>query len=273
MDEARAYVKDAEIVAIGVSERPRNTDGSYMPCFLTGLAVAESISAATGAKLYRFSHQCGHVMAALYSAGRTDLADGDCGNILGLFRAASCQIDFLMLSLQLNGSCIHTLQAVKGVEHMVAQRLATPEGVKTYGERGESFLFDKTYGDADIGEEGYESIEEILASREAALGTCPVCGSALSAVGKMLHGRGHRYRTLCHCERDGDLFLTLKVFPNHNGTFRLRRMLSVADTAECEVYRKKLEDAAAKRHRRPRRRRKGGTKSEGAATAAGSGES
>ena len=76
MEEARAFIQDAEIVAVGVSERPRNTDGSYMPCFLTGLAVAESICAATGAKLYRFSHQCGHIMAALYSAKKTDLASG-----------------------------------------------------------------------------------------------------------------------------------------------------------------------------------------------------
>lgn len=152
---------------------------------------------------------------------------------------------------------------------MVAQRLATPEGVKNYGERGEQFLFDKTYGDADIGQEGYESIEDILASREAAAGECPLCRAPLAVVGKMLHGRGHRYRTLCHCDRDGDLFLTLKVFPNHNGTFRLRRMITTADPGECEVYRKKLEDAAAKRRRRPRRRKKSGAKGEGAAATEG----
>ena len=44
-----------------------------MPVFLAGAAVAESISAAVGAPIYRFSHQCGHIMAALYSSGRTDL--------------------------------------------------------------------------------------------------------------------------------------------------------------------------------------------------------
>lgn len=153
---------------------------------------------------------------------------------------------------------------------MVAMRLNTPEGVKNYGERGEQYLFDRVYGDADIGEEGYRSIEEILGSPEAAIGTCPICQRPLSAVGKILHGRGHRYRTLCHCEGDGDMFLTLKVFSNHNGTFRLRRMLTVADPAECETYRKKLEDAAAKRHRRPRRRRRSGKPAEGkAATSEG----
>ena len=143
---------------------------------------------------------------------------------------------------------------------LVAQRLDTPEGVKNYGERGEKFLLDKTFGDADIGEQGYASVEEILASPEATPGTCPLCGGTITACGKVLHGRGHRYRTLCRCPNDGEMFLTLKVFSNHNGTFRVRKMLTVADPAECEAYRKKLEEAAAKRKRRPRRRRRGGQK-------------
>ena len=66
---------DGKIVAVGVSERPRNVDGSYMPCFLSGVAVATGISATTGAKLYKFSHQCGHIMAALYSSHKEDLLD------------------------------------------------------------------------------------------------------------------------------------------------------------------------------------------------------
>ena len=76
MQEAREYIGERKVLAIGVSERPRNIDGSYMPCFLSGVAVAEGISAATGAPLYKFSHQCGHVMAAIHSSGRYDLLDG-----------------------------------------------------------------------------------------------------------------------------------------------------------------------------------------------------
>ena len=34
--------KDGEIVAIGVSARPRDAEGSYMPCFLSGMAAAET---------------------------------------------------------------------------------------------------------------------------------------------------------------------------------------------------------------------------------------
>lgn len=44
-----------------------------MPCFLVGEAAAESAACAAGVPLYRFSHQCGHVMAALYSSGREEL--------------------------------------------------------------------------------------------------------------------------------------------------------------------------------------------------------
>ena len=57
------------IVSVGVSTRPRNQEGSYMPCFLSGVSVAEGISRAMGVPLYRFSHQCGHISAAMYSAG------------------------------------------------------------------------------------------------------------------------------------------------------------------------------------------------------------
>ncbi len=73
MQELRSYVDSAEIVAVGVSEKPRNVEGSYMPCFLSGVAAAESISATLGVPLYRFSHQCGHVMAAVYSSGKSEL--------------------------------------------------------------------------------------------------------------------------------------------------------------------------------------------------------
>lgn len=72
MQEAKEYLNGDAPVALGVSTRPRNVDGSYMPCFLSGVMAAESISAATGAPIYPFSHQCGHIMAAVYSSGRSE---------------------------------------------------------------------------------------------------------------------------------------------------------------------------------------------------------
>ncbi len=76
MAEAGQILAGRNPCAVGVSERPRNVEGSYMPCFLSGVAAAESIAATSAAPLYRYSHQCGHIMAALYSSGRVDLLDG-----------------------------------------------------------------------------------------------------------------------------------------------------------------------------------------------------
>lgn len=73
MDSVREHLAGRTPVAIGVSDKPRNHDGSYMPCFLSGVAVAEGISSSLGIPLYRFSHQCGHIMAALHSSGSYDL--------------------------------------------------------------------------------------------------------------------------------------------------------------------------------------------------------
>ncbi|MBO5745780.1 MAG: peptidase M22 [Clostridia bacterium] len=61
------------IDAIGVSDKPRAVEGSYMPCFLAGVSAASAIASATGTKLYKFSHQAGHIAAALFSANKLDL--------------------------------------------------------------------------------------------------------------------------------------------------------------------------------------------------------
>lgn len=70
-------LRTGDICAIGVSTRPRNVEGSYMPCFMAGETVAQSLSAIKNIPLYRTSHQVGHILAALYSCGRLDLALGD----------------------------------------------------------------------------------------------------------------------------------------------------------------------------------------------------
>lgn len=63
----------APIDAVGVSATPRNQEGSYMPCFLTGLMAAQVTASVMRLRLHRFSHQAGHVAAALYGAQRLDL--------------------------------------------------------------------------------------------------------------------------------------------------------------------------------------------------------
>ncbi|MCH5169818.1 MAG: peptidase M22 [Oscillospiraceae bacterium] len=63
----------SDISAVGVSVKPSNQEVSYMPCFLTGISVAKSLSSALKIPLYEFSHQDGHIAAALYSSKKTDL--------------------------------------------------------------------------------------------------------------------------------------------------------------------------------------------------------
>jgi N6-L-threonylcarbamoyladenine synthase len=57
---------------VGVSTKPRNAEDSYMPCFLVGEGVATACAKTAGVPLYKTSHQTGHILAALYSAGRLD---------------------------------------------------------------------------------------------------------------------------------------------------------------------------------------------------------
>lgn len=64
---------NGEIDALGVSEKPRDAEGSYMPCFLVGVNAANCIGAALRKPLFGFSHQAGHIAAALYSSEKTEL--------------------------------------------------------------------------------------------------------------------------------------------------------------------------------------------------------
>lgn len=56
------------IDAIGVSVRPRDEKGSYMPCFTVGKGAADILGSVLNVPVYGFSHQSGHIAAAVYSA-------------------------------------------------------------------------------------------------------------------------------------------------------------------------------------------------------------
>ena len=62
-----------DITAIGVSAKPRDVEGSYMPCFTVGHGTAKILSSVMKVPLYEFSHQNGHIAAALYSSKKTEL--------------------------------------------------------------------------------------------------------------------------------------------------------------------------------------------------------
>lgn len=63
------------LAALGASTRPREVEGSYMPCFLAGESQARVMASALALPFYPCSHQQGHIAAAAWSAGRMDLLD------------------------------------------------------------------------------------------------------------------------------------------------------------------------------------------------------
>ena len=57
-----------KVDAVGVSQKPRPVEGSYMPCFLAGVSAAAAFAQAKGIPLVRTTHQQGHAAAALFAA-------------------------------------------------------------------------------------------------------------------------------------------------------------------------------------------------------------
>lgn len=90
---------------IGVSAFPRRENGSYMPCFLVGRAVAESVGALYGLPVHLLSHQEGHILSALYSAGLSCLPEN------GLY------------AVHLSGGTTDCLLVTADEEHLISVKL------------------------------------------------------------------------------------------------------------------------------------------------------
>ncbi|MDE5569684.1 MAG: peptidase M22 [Ruminococcus sp.] len=72
IESLSAITGKREFSAVAASVRPRNIEGSYMPCFLCGQGFAHSYASLQEIPMYATSHQTGHIFAALYSADRLD---------------------------------------------------------------------------------------------------------------------------------------------------------------------------------------------------------
>ena len=77
MQQLREVLASHRVLGIGVSTSPRDAEDSYMPCFLSGRVAAESLAAGLSLPVDEFSHQNGHVMAALYGADAMHLIGKD----------------------------------------------------------------------------------------------------------------------------------------------------------------------------------------------------
>lgn len=92
MEELMSGVHEP-LSGVGVSVRPRDVKGSYMPCFLTGEATARAVAAAMGLPLTTVSHQAGHIAAALYSSKRLDLV----GQVFAAFHLSGGTTECLLV--------------------------------------------------------------------------------------------------------------------------------------------------------------------------------
>lgn len=95
MTRLEAALVGHRVCGVGVSARPRDNEDSYMPCFLTGVSAASAFAAGLHAPLLRFSHQNGHVAAALYSSGAWDSLFG---REFGAFHVSGGTTEMLMVS-------------------------------------------------------------------------------------------------------------------------------------------------------------------------------
>lgn len=91
---------DAEVKAVGYSKRPRDVENSYMPCFVVGETVAKSVSSSLKVENFSFSHQAGHVAAALLSSGSSELV----GEKFAAFHVSGGTSDVLLIDGFENGT-------------------------------------------------------------------------------------------------------------------------------------------------------------------------
>ena len=142
---------------------------------------------------------------------------------------------------------------------LVAQRLDVPDAIKTYSDKNGDYLEESVMGDADAGDDGYVTIEELLDDQTVKAPTCPLCRSALEAKDRPLHSKGQRYTYLYACPQHGEMLLTLRLHRNFNDTWRAKRTLKNADEESVAAYREGLEKNNVKRRiarrRKPKSRR------------------
>lgn len=68
-------ISQTKIDVLGVSTKPRNVEGSYMPVFTVGSGYAKAIASAMNVNYYEFSHQDGHIMAGIHSSNAYELLE------------------------------------------------------------------------------------------------------------------------------------------------------------------------------------------------------
>ncbi len=139
---------------------------------------------------------------------------------------------------------------------LVAMRLDIPEGMKQAAMGDGEFLESSVIGDADAGDDGYVTINEMLEDKVVSEPLCPVCKKPLVLREKALHTKGQKYTFYFNCPTDGDMLLTLKMHRNFNDTWRAKRTVSYATAEQIEEFKRGLERASIRRRTRTRKSRR-----------------
>lgn len=63
----------SRVQAVGVSVKPTNEEGSYMPCFLVGKLLSQMVKAVKDIPVIQTTHQDGHLNSALFSLNNESL--------------------------------------------------------------------------------------------------------------------------------------------------------------------------------------------------------
>lgn len=125
-DKLREHTKGKQIAAVGYSAFPRDAEGSYMPCFLSGKAAASFLAGAVNAPIYPFSHQGGHIMAALYSSDSMDWLNCD---KFAAFHVSGGTTEIVIAAPDKKGASIFTSELAGGTRDLNAGQAVDRAGV------------------------------------------------------------------------------------------------------------------------------------------------
>ena len=145
---------------------------------------------------------------------------------------------------------------------LVAKRLDVPQGIRDYGNIATEHLYSAIIGDADGGDDGYVTINEMLEDTPVAEPKCPLCDGLMKRAGGLLHSKGQKYTLHYKCEEHGDMLLTLKLHRNFNDTWRAKLTVDGASEEMIIAHEAAIEKSNHKRRsarHRGRRKKKNAT--------------
>ncbi len=142
---------------------------------------------------------------------------------------------------------------------LVAMRLDMKRGVKEYTQNRGDYLEECEIGNADIGQQGFAEIADLLSCPLASAPLCPICQKPMRVLEKPLHSKGQRYTRLLSCETHGEMLMQLKLQRNFNETWRAKKVVTKADPEAAESFRTRLKESEQQRKARNRRRHRKNT--------------